>query len=425
MIEAIPSSIAKGPDLSAARIAKRYKSEGRFRALGVLAILLALLMLVVLIFSISYKGHSAFWQTYIALDINFSASKVLPLEKANFRSIAREAIRASFPSVKSRRDKRKLYKLFSNGIEYEIADTILENKNFVGKTQRVWVKASADIDMLTKGYIKRDVEQSNRRLSDKQLGWYDELDRDNRVQRKFNITFFSSADSREPEQAGILGALVGSLLTLLVTLVLAFPVGVASAVYLEEFAPKSRWADLIEVNINNLAAVPSIVFGLLGLAVLLNWFGMPRSAPIAGGVVLALMTLPTIIISSRSALQAVPPSIREAAYGVGASPLQMVLHHVAPLALPGMLTGTIIGMARALGESAPLLMMGMVAFIVDVPTSFEDAATVLPVQIFLWADAPERAFVERTSAAVIILLIFLIAMNLFAVLLRKKFERRW
>ncbi|MGB5298275.1 MAG: phosphate ABC transporter permease PstA, partial [Thiogranum sp.] len=248
---------------------------------------------------------------------------------------------------------------------------------------------------------------------------------DGRIEKRFNTTFFTAGDSREPELAGIRSALTGSLLTLLVTLVLSFPIGVAAAVYLEEFAPQNRLTDIIEVNINNLAAVPSIVFGLLGLAVFINLFGIPRSAPLVGGLVLTLMTLPTIIIASRAALKSVPPSIREAALGIGASPMQTILYHVLPLAMPGMLTGTIIGMAQALGESAPLLMIGMVAFIVDVPTGVFDPSTVLPVQIYLWADSPERAFVERTSAAIMVLLTFLIVMNSLAVILRKRFERRW
>ena len=242
---------------------------------------------------------------------------------------------------------------------------------------------------------------------------------------RFNATFFSTGDSREPEQAGILGAAVGSLFTLIVTLLLSFPIGVLAAVYLEEFAPKNRWTDLVEVNINNLAAVPSIIFGLLGLAVFLNFFGLPRSAPLVGGMVLALMTLPTIIIAARAALKAVPPSIREAALGIGASKLQVMTHHVLPLAMPGILTGTIIGMAQALGETAPLLMIGMVAFIVDIPGGFTDPATVLPVQIYIWADSPERAFVAKTSAAIMVLLGFLICMNALAIWLRKRFERRW
>jgi phosphate transport system permease protein len=269
------------------------------------------------------------------------------------------------------------------------------------------------------------VPESERRLTDQQIGWVETFEQQDKIRKQFNTTFFTAGDSREPELAGIWGAAVGSFYTLVVTLLLSFPIGVAAAVYLEEFAPKNRWTDLIEVNINNLAAVPSIVFGLLGLAVFLNFFGLPRSAPVVGGLVLTLMTLPTIIIASRASLKSVPPSIREAALGIGASRMQMVSHHVLPLAMPGMLTGTIIGMAQALGETAPLLMIGMVAFIVDIPGAFTDPATVLPVQIYLWADSPERAFVERTSAAIMILLAFLILMNATAVYLRKKFERRW
>jgi len=281
------------------------------------------------------------------------------------------------------------------------------------------------VAMLMKGHSKTDVGESSRRLSDQQLAWIGQLQEQGKIREKFNQTFFTAGDSREPELAGIRGAAVGTFFTLLVTLLLSFPIGVAAAVYLEEFAPKNRWTDLIEVNINNLAAVPSIVFGLLGLAVFLNFFGLPRSAPLVGGLVLTLMTLPTIIIASRAALQSVPPSIREGALGVGASKMQMVVHHVLPLALPGMLTGTIIGMARALGETAPLLMIGMVAFIVDIPGGFTDPATVLPVQIYLWADSPERAFVEKTSAAIMVLLAFLLLMNGAAIILRKKFEKRW
>jgi phosphate transport system permease protein len=240
-----------------------------------------------------------------------------------------------------------------------------------------------------------------------------------------NFAFFTTGDSREPELAGVLGALTGSALTMLVTLVLCLPIGILAAIYLEEFAPKNRLTTIIEVNINNLAAVPSIVFGLLGLAVFLNFFGLPRSAPLVGGLVLALLVLPTIIIASRAALKAVPPSIREAALGIGASHQQAVFHHVLPMAMPGVLTGTIIGMAHALGETAPLLMIGMVAFIVDVPGGVTQAATVLPVQIFLWSDLPEVGFQAKTAAAIIVLLLFLFLMNGVAIWLRKKFERRW
>ncbi|MEC8165169.1 MAG: phosphate ABC transporter permease PstA, partial [Pseudomonadota bacterium] len=267
--------------------------------------------------------------------------------------------------------------------------------------------------------------ENQRRVKDKELRWVESLKTNDAIQAVFNTRLFTAGDSRDPEQAGVFGAVVGSLLTLAITLLLSFPFGVMAAVYLEEFAPKNRWTDIIEVNINNLAAVPSIVFGLLGLAVFLNFFGLPRSAPLVGGMVLALMTLPTIIIASRAALKSVPPSIREAALGVGASRMQVVTDHVVPLAMPGMLTGTIIGMARALGESAPLLMIGMVAFIVDIPQGPTDPATVLPVQVYLWADSPERAFVERTSAAIIVLLVFLVCMNLTAQVLRQKFERHW
>jgi phosphate transport system permease protein len=302
---------------------------------------------------------------------------------------------------------------------------ILNDPGLVGKTVSVWVPADDDVDMLVKGHFDRNESESGRRLNNKQLAWFDELFRQGKIEKRFNKIFFTAGDSREPELAGIGGAATGTFFTLVVTLILSFPIGVAAAVYLEEFAPKNRWTDLIEVNINNLAAVPSIVFGLLGLAVFLNFFGLPRSAPLVGGLVLTLMTLPTIIIASRAALQSVPPSIREGALGVGASKVQMVVHHVLPLALPGMLTGTIIGMARALGETAPLLMIGMVAFIVDIPAGFTDPATVLPVQVYLWADSPERAFVERTSAAIIVLLAFLMIMNAAAIILRKKFEKRW
>ncbi len=267
--------------------------------------------------------------------------------------------------------------------------------------------------------------EENRKFSDKEVAVIDRLVEEGRIENRWNAIFFTKGASREPELAGIWGAVVGSFFTMLITLALSFPLGVAAAIYLEEFAPKNKLTALIEVNINNLAAVPSIVFGLLGLAVFLNFFELPRSAPIVGGIVLALMTLPTIIIASRAALKAVPPSIREAALGVGASKIQAIFHHVLPLAMPGILTGTIIGMAQALGETAPLLMIGMVAFVVDIPASILDPATVLPVQIYMWADFPEPGFQQKTAAAIMVLLGFLVLMNALAVLLRKRFERRW
>jgi phosphate transport system permease protein len=330
-----------------------------------------------------------------------------------------------FPEVQDRRERRQLHSLLSSGADYQLGDMLRAQPELLNTARSIWLYADNDVDALNKSPGDRELPEEARSITDAQLAWLAHLEADGAVRIGFNWNLLNAGDSREPELAGIRGALLGSFYTLLVTLLLSFPIGVAAAVYLEEFAARNKWTDLIEVNINNLAAVPSIVFGLLGLAVFINFFGLPRSAPIVGGLVLTLMTLPTIIIASRSAIKAVPPSIREAALGVGASKMQTVLHHVLPLALPGMLTGTIIGMARALGETAPLLMIGMVAFIVAVPGGFSDPATVLPVQIFLWADSPERGFSELTAAAIMVLLVFLATMNMLAVILRRKFERRW
>ena len=408
-------------------LTRRYRAERRFRFYGLSAIVVSLLFLSLLFISIGANGYSALQQTFIQLNVFFDPDVLRQesLANADYQRLVKKSLRSMFPDVKGRGDQRKLYGLVSRGASFQLRDVVLKHPEIIGETLEIWLPADDDVDMLIKGHINRETADTDRRLKDKQLAWIDQLADEGRIEKKFNKTFFTAGNSREPELAGIWGAFVGSFLTLAVTLMLSFPIGVAAAVYLEEFAPKNRWTDLIEVNINNLAAVPSIVFGLLGLAVFLNFFGLPRSAPVVGGLVLTLMTLPVIIIASRSALKSVPPSIREAALGVGASKMQMVAHHVLPLALPGMLTGTIIGMARALGETAPLLMIGMVAFIVDIPAGFTDPATALPVQIFLWADSPERAFVERTSAAIMVLLAFLIAMNAAAVILRRRFERRW
>jgi phosphate transport system permease protein len=406
---------------------RRYRAERRFRLYGFAAIAVSILFLGVLLATISIRGYSAFWQHAVRLEVFFDAEvlKQDTLAGADYPALVRAALQKRFPDAESRQERKQLAALISSGAGYQLRDMVLSDPALVGRTVPVWVPVDDEIDMLLKGVFRRDVPEAERRITDRQIAWLDALAADGGIERRFNTAFLTSGDSREPELAGIRGALTGSFWVLLVTLTLSFPIGVAAAVYLEEFARRSRWTDLIEVNINNLAAVPSIVFGLLGLAVFLNVFGLPRSAPVVGGLVLTLMTLPTIIIASRSALKAVPPSIREAALGVGASRMQMVVHHVLPLALPGMLTGTIIGMARALGESAPLLMIGMVAFIVDIPKGLTDPATVLPVQIYLWSDSPERAFVERTSAAIIVLLGFLIVMNAGAIFLRKRFERRW
>ena len=428
------SSRAQGVKERVARgIARRYRRERNFRLAGLGAVLVGVAFLAFFFYTLVGNGYTAFLQTHILLEVELSESSIDPggerdpqaLGRADYQGAIRNALMARFPQVEGRNDLRELFALVSPGAGFELRNRVLANPELVGQTISQWFVADDDVDMLVKGHIDRAAEESQRRISDLQLGWIGQLEADGRVERQFNHRFFTSGDSRDPEMSGIRSAVTGSFFMLLVTLALSFPLGVATAIYLEEFAPKNRWTDLIEVNINNLAAVPSIVFGLLGLALFINFFGLPRSAPVVGGLVLTLMTLPIVIIAARASLMSVPPSIREAALGVGASKMQTIFHHVMPLALPGMLTGTIIGMARALGESAPLLMIGMVAFIVDVPESPLDPATALPVQIYLWADSPERAFVERTSAAILVLLAFLLVMNACAILLRKRFERRW
>ncbi len=412
---------------------RRRRAERRFRNLGRLAVLVGLAFLALMFVSIVAKGYPAFRQTWVKLPVFFDPQVIDPggaggeelVGAADYGALVKASVRSLFPEVKGRRDRRELGKLVSPGAVFQLRRMTLEDPSLIGARAEVWAPANDDYDMLHKGNVDRSLPESDRRLSDRQIGWFDRLAAAGRVESRFNETFFTAGDSREPELAGIRGAVMGSFFTLTVTLLLSFPLGAATAVYLEEFAPRNRLTDLIEVNTNNLAAVPSIVFGLLGLAVFINFFGLPRSAPLVGGLVLTLMTLPTVIIAGRAALKSVPPSIRDAALGVGASKMQMIVHHVLPLAMPGMLTGAIIGMARALGETAPLLMIGMVAFVVDIPQGVTDAATALPVQIFLWADSPERAFVERTSAAIMVLLAFLLAMNALAVVLRGRFERRW
>ncbi|MBM3585797.1 MAG: phosphate ABC transporter permease PstA [Alphaproteobacteria bacterium] len=424
---------ARNPAVAARRAHRRRAAEARFRAASVAGTAVALLTLVVLLVALVGQGLDGLRATRVALDVAFDAATVDPdgtgdpavIAKADFNALVKEALRARFPDVTTRQDRKRLNGLVSSGALYELRDMLLDDPGVIGTTQRVWLPASDDVDQFAKGHIDRAASEAERRVSDQEIAWLDALEADEALQTRFSRIFFTAGDSREPELAGIRGALVGSLLTMAVTAIIAFPLGVATAIYLEEFAPRNRWTDLIEVNINNLAAVPSIVFGLLGLAIFLNVVGLPRSAPLVGGLVLALMSLPVIIIAGRAALTAVPPSIREAARGVGASPLQVVAHHVLPLAMPGILTGTIIAMARALGETAPLLMIGMVAFVVDVPTGPMDAATVLPVQIYLWADSPERAFVGKTAAAIVVLLGFLITMNGVAVYLRRRFEVKW
>ncbi|MBV6631662.1 MAG: phosphate ABC transporter permease PstA [Alphaproteobacteria bacterium] len=412
---------------------KRRAKERNLILAGQAAILIAVAMLMTLMVSIVSKGYSAFGQTELQLELYLEEGLIDPngnrdpetILRANYQSIIRTSLRAIFPDVSGRTDRRLLNNIVSNAAQFELARMVVDNPDWIGTKRVISLPASDDIDQLMKGKIDASLPEDSRRVSDKEVAWIDTLREREQIGITFNTRLFTNADSRDPEVAGILGAVMGSLFALMICFMISFPLGVGAAIYLEEFAPKNKWTDIIEVNINNLAAVPSIIFGLLGLAVFLNTFGLPRSAPLVGGMVLALMTLPTIIIASRAALKSVPPSIREAALGLGASRHQVVWHHVLPLALPGMLTGTIIGMAQALGETAPLLMIGMVAFIADVPGSITDPATALPVQIYIWADSPERAFTERTSAAIMVLLTFLITMNAAAVWLRRKLERRW
>ena len=420
----------KNTALIQASLKKRYARERRFQMYGKLAVLAGFVFLFVLLFDIVSKGTPAFTQQHISIAVNIdvdalgvsSTASQDEISKADFSSLIKSSLREMFPDVKSRGDKRQLYRLVSIGAEYDLRDKVLADPTLLGKQQDIWMLAHSQAASYLKGQITRVIPETERKVKNQQMEWLDRLREQGRTKSSFNTTFFTYGDSREPELAGIRAALQGSLFTLMVTFLLAFPIGVFAAVYLEEFAPRNRLTDLIEININNLAAVPSIVFGLLGLAVFINFFELPRSAPLVGGIVLSLMTLPTIIITSRAAIQAVSPSIREAALGVGASKLQTVFHHVLPVAMPGILTGSIIGMAQALGESAPLLMIGMVAFIMDVPGGVTDSSTVLPVQIYLWADSPERGFTEKTSAAIMVLMGFLILMNALAIILRKRFE---
>lgn len=414
-------------------LARRYRAERRFRLYGMAAVAAGIGFVIFLFGTIFAQGASVFRQSYVQLTIVYAPETIAPagtriaeeLVAADYQALVRAALRERFPNVEGRSNLRELYGIVSSAASIELQRRVVADPSMIGKQETLWLLADDTVDMLLKEKVRRSAPEEERRLSDQQIGFIDTLRANGTLKLRFNAAFLSNGDSRDPEQAGVRGALIGSALTLLITLLLSFPIGVGAAIYLEEFAPRNRITDVIEVNINNLAAVPSIVFGLLGLATFIGFFGMPRSAPLVGGFVLTLLTLPTIIIASRAALKAVPPSIREAALGMGASRLQMVGHHVLPLALPGMLTGAIIGMARALGESAPLLMIGMVAFIVDVPSGITDPATALPVQVFLWSDLPERGFVERTSGAIIVLLLFLIVMNATAVILRNKFEKRW
>lgn len=415
------------------RLRSRHRAEWRFRAYGLCALAVALGALVMLLTSIISKGYTGFLQTQIRLPIVMDASVIDPentrdadaLEHAHYAKLVQRALIQKFPDAALQKDERRLYALLGLSAGIHIKNKVLNDPNIIGTTQEMWLMADSYADMYVKGRINARVPEGERKLSDRQLYWLDTLKKEGRIRTVWNAEFFNRGDSRAAERAGFLGSIVGSLLTVLVCMAIAFPMGVMTAVYLEEFSAKNRWMDILEVNINNLAAVPSIIYGLLGLSVYIGFFGLPRSAPLVGGLTLSLMILPVIIITTRVALKAVPSSVRAAAQGLGASPVQVVWHHTLPLAMPGIMTGTILGIARAIGETAPLLMIGMVAFIVDVPHSIFDPATAMPVQIYLWASNPEMGFVEKTSAGIIVLMTLLMGMNSLAIIIRKRFEVRW
>ncbi len=410
----------------------RQTKERNFKFFGIFAVALAIAFLAILLISIFSKGLPGFFQYYATFEVELTRERIDPrgdmsdqsLFEGEAKKIINEAV-LEFTGAKKRNEKKAARSLLSNGSDLRLVNFVQKNTDKVNSRQKIKFALDDDADSFFRGYIKKETPEKQRRLNDIEINYLEKMNEAGIITYEISDYLFFGSASRNAEMAGIKGAFIGSMLTLAVCFLIAFPLGVATAVYLEEFAPKNKFTELIEININNLAAVPSVVFGILGLAIFINLFGMPRSIPLIGGLVLALMTLPTIIISSRAAIKAVPPSIRDGALAIGASKMQATMHHVVPLAIPGMLTGTIIGMAQALGETAPLLMIGMVAFIVDIPGSITDPGTVLPVQIFMWADFAERMFVHKTSAAIMILLLFLMIMNGGAVWLRRKLERRW
>jgi phosphate transport system permease protein len=402
-----------------ARVRKRYASERRFRLAGLFAVGLSMLFLTVLLFTMGSRGLGGFTHHEAALRIDFAKSDLF-LDPATLRgpgaaqTIASADLQGVIVKSATETFGPQAGELFGAAAARTLGRRLLADPTLLEGQHTYWLPVGAAIDVAA----KHDSDAASEAL-------VQQLNSGDQLRRRFNLDFLTSSDATDPSAVGVWGALKGSFLTIIVTMVLAFPIGVLAAVYLEEFAARNRWTDAIEVSINNLAAVPSIIFGLLGLAVFLNVMELPRSAPLVGGLTLALMTMPVIVIAGRNAIKSVPPSIRDAALGVGASKMQVVFHHVLPLALPGILTGTIIGMARALGETAPLLMIGMRAFIASPPNGVTDPASVLPVQIFLWSDEVSRGFVEKTSAAIIVLLLFMLAMNGLAIYLRNRFERRW
>ncbi len=378
-------------------LATRHNKAKVFKGFALGSLVLSLLFLAIFLSDMVAKGKSAFMQTYIQVEITYSEASVKSYRKAI---------------------DRKYLHLVSRSAIRDIPMNAKKDPSLMGTKQLIWILADDQVDM----YMKEQYYK----LKSKDLTTLQNLIKNDRVEKRFNTLFFTQGDSKIAENSGFASAIIGSIFTLLVTMAVAFPIGVATAVYLEEFAnPDSKWSSLIEININNLAAIPSILFGLLGLSIFINLFGLPRSSPLVGGLTLALMTLPIIIVSSRAALRSVPASIRQAGYGLGLTKIQVVRDHVLPLAFPGVMTGSIIGLAQAMGETAPLIIVGMIAFIPDSPTSIMDAATVMPAQIFTWAGMPEKAYIERTAAGILVLLSILISLNALAVYLRKKFEVKW
>ncbi|KUJ80943.1 phosphate ABC transporter permease [Ruegeria marisrubri] len=424
-----PSGKKNTADIVAASLKRRRRKQARLQWIGLGAISIAFVMLFILVASLLSTGWHAFTQTHLTLDVYVDPEEIREekLPRGGFDDALGASLGAILPDadMEDRKTRKAVEGILSNGAQFELRDLVEADPSLIGQTITMTVPVSDPYDQLNKGLIKRDTPEENRRVKDREIAWFDALKEQGAISKPFNWALFTNADSRFPELAGLKGALVGSFWALLTCFLVSFPLGIGAAIYLEEFAPKNKLSDFIEVNINNLAAVPSVVFGLLALAVFIGWFGLPRSAPFVGGLTLALMTMPTIIIATRAALKAVPPSIREAALGIGASKQQMIFHHVLPLAAPGILTGTIIGLAQALGETAPLLLIGMNAFITSAASSPFESATALPTQIFIWADSPERGFVSRTSAAILVLLGFLVMMNAIAIYLRQKFERKW
>lgn len=391
-------------------VAKRAKAEKRFKAYGMVAVSVAIIFLIVLFFNIVSKGYTAFLQTQILVPVSISEDEA---RSGNYQAVLIKGMQDIFAGNESQLSARQLLPLLSKSSTDKL-------RSAGAVTKEIWLPASSPVDMFNKSGGK-----NVGRLSAVQVGSVKELDEKGRIRRVFNTDLFTNGDSRDPEVAGVLGSVVGSLLVIISCMLLAFPIGTMTAIYLEEFAPKNKLTEFIEININNLAAVPSIVYGLLGLMLYLQIIGVPRSAPLAGGLTLALIALPVIVIATRTSIRAIPQNIRDGAIALGASRLQVTMHHVLPLAMPGIMTGTILSIARVMGETAPLLMIGMVAFIVNIPDGFLSPATAIPVQIYLWSDSAEQGFIEKTSAAIIVLLAMLALINSVAVYLRKKFEVRW